>query len=72
MAERIKSDRDLGTLRANHGGLEQSMEEVKDHRVVTFLVVFPGFTSYFVIKTSVCIFHLYIWFLFDAIQVWKR
>ena len=35
MAEWIKSDRDLWTFRANHGGLKESMEEVENHRVVT-------------------------------------
>lgn len=69
MAEWIKSDGDLGTLGTDYGGLEKSVEEVKDHRIVAFLIILPSFGCNLVVGSISAIFHLNIGLFLDTIQV---
>ena len=45
------------------------MEEVKNHRIVTFLVRFPSFGSNIFIGTIATVVHLNVGFLFDPIEI---
>jgi hypothetical protein len=49
VAEGVKGHRNIATIRAHQGGLEEAMESVHDHRIISSFMVLPGFLSHFLL-----------------------
>lgn len=53
VAEGVKGHRHIATIRAHQSGLEEAMESIHNHRIISSFVVLPGFLCYFLLTSVV-------------------